>query len=1081
MVPTISNTLSKFDLREEMSLSFASLEDAASRPGGGKKQAAISNERIHRGEELLNTYVVRSNAIPGGMGNVWKVYHKSWNTELAMKRPQPVFFAEAGERRKQVFIAECEHWINLGLHPNIVTCYYVREIGGVPTIFSEWMNWGDLKSRICDGSLYEGTEKEVQLRILDVAIQAARGLRYSHENHLVHQDVKPENFLLNKFWEVKVADFGMAKAKTLLENVLENEAGADSAAIAAGSARSTGGTLKYCPQEQVEGEEAAEWMDAYALAVTILEMYTGKLLWKTGAEVRTNCGEYFGQTSIPIPASVRDLIRSCVTERISDMKGVEDTLIEAYRSIAQEEGVKIESADQSHPAAAGSDQPQSASESADYPRPAPEKVMDTADSLNNRALSFVDLGKPDIAESIWNKALELSPDHIYCVFNNLINRWYRGKVDDLQVVERLQELDGNKKSQDSREVLQAALKCRGEDKAVKEVNIDQEHPEDWPTEMRAVRRKKSVCIDSARFEKDGAQKRFYNAAGDRMVQVTAAGLRVWDLSGGQCVREIGPVSGSEKISFVYYEEEKQTILLGSTVWHKTPDRSPGVRSIWSNYTGRKDTFFNDPNVKTGIMRLYDMKNGRCIRTLQPGVSMEFAVDENPGGHCFGSAVMAQDGSEYCYPDEGFTCLKYRHPDLDAVPAAYFVSRIVDYDEARKRHAAVRSYKETAKDELRKLNIAKAYDAVSKAYAMLGDEQDEELSLINSELGKFGRISGIRGFRTEPAEDPLSEMVKYREKRDYTLSDYNNNAGLLADNWKRIHITDEGLRKNPILIMPNLHTGSDTNVLRLNEEFFVEQDIVVSPDLSMLFLRGKLHGEISYSLYAADTVTGQILSDGVPISKDARIRCISPDGKKLIVTEYDRLSVYTVQPEWGRRVSLEKNPLGYNAGYRKEICNVCFRPDSRAVYLWAEGEPISMYSLNTGGEYSFYEDESVSSMPSVFSAMRNLRAIDKDSFVCLTPSGNFRFVIDYRYEFPGWTDWDEEARPYLERFLLFHPEWGEEDFYKLLKELQMRGLGFIDSNCIKSKLEEISGSFEKEFARRRKGRLPDMLTELGEVM
>ena len=80
------------------------------------------------------------------------------------------------------------------------------------------------------------------------------------------------------------------------------------------------------------------------------------------------------------------------------------------------------------------------------------------------------------------------------------------------------------------------------------------------------------------------------------------------------------------------------------------------------YNHRKDTFFNDPNVKTGIMRLYDMKNGRCIRTLQPGVSMEFAVDENPGGHCFGSAVMAQDGSEYCYPDEGFTCLKYRHPD-----------------------------------------------------------------------------------------------------------------------------------------------------------------------------------------------------------------------------------------------------------------------------------------------------------------------------------------------------------------------------------------------------------------------------------
>ena len=111
---------------------------------------------------------------------------------------------------KEEFIEECQHWIDLGLHPNVVTCYYVRDIGGVPSIFSEWMDGGSLKDRIRDGSLYEGTEREIQARILDIAIQAARGLRYSHENGLVHQDIKPGNILLSKEWDAKIADFGLA-------------------------------------------------------------------------------------------------------------------------------------------------------------------------------------------------------------------------------------------------------------------------------------------------------------------------------------------------------------------------------------------------------------------------------------------------------------------------------------------------------------------------------------------------------------------------------------------------------------------------------------------------------------------------------------------------------------------------------------------------------------------------------------------------------------------------------------------------------------------------------------------------------
>ena len=180
---------------------------------------SISNESISKGITMLETYEVISEAIRGGMGSVWKVHHSSWNVDLAMKRPQPKYFAEGSQGRKAVFIHECRAWINLGLHPNIVSCYYVREIGGVPTVFSEWMDNGSLEDRIRDRTLYSGTEDVVRRRLLDIAIQFARGLHYAHEagGGLIHQDVKPANLLLTKGWDAKVADFGLARARTQFE------------------------------------------------------------------------------------------------------------------------------------------------------------------------------------------------------------------------------------------------------------------------------------------------------------------------------------------------------------------------------------------------------------------------------------------------------------------------------------------------------------------------------------------------------------------------------------------------------------------------------------------------------------------------------------------------------------------------------------------------------------------------------------------------------------------------------------------------------------------------------------------------
>ena len=59
-----------------------------------------------------------------------------------MKQPKKELFRN--KQQKEAFIDECEHWIELVLHQHIVSCFYVREINGIPSIFAEWMDGGSL-------------------------------------------------------------------------------------------------------------------------------------------------------------------------------------------------------------------------------------------------------------------------------------------------------------------------------------------------------------------------------------------------------------------------------------------------------------------------------------------------------------------------------------------------------------------------------------------------------------------------------------------------------------------------------------------------------------------------------------------------------------------------------------------------------------------------------------------------------------------------------------------------------------------------------------------------------------------------
>ena len=438
--PKDASSDGSFDSSISISLSKASgLEETAfpdeSEPGNTSFPTSISNERIMKGDSVLDTYEVVSDAIKGGMGSVWKVHHRNWNVELAMKRPQPKFFAEGSEKRKENFVHECEAWINLGLHPNIVSCYYVREIGGVPTIFSEWMENGSLKNRIDDGSLYElsdgqevpSGEKEqvIQARLLDIAIQFARGLHYAHESkdHLIHQDVKPDNLLLTKEWDAKVADFGLARARTELTSESDGasfsgSAQTDEVEPGATHIAPTGGyTPAYCSSEQYLGEPLTRRTDIYSWALSVLEMYKGSRPWIHGIDAGKNCRLYFSECRVVIPDPLRKLLLSCLSERAEDRPHdfgiVIEKLCEIYKWQTSEK----------------------------YSRPQYIDVTESAESLNNRALSFLDLKRYSDAEMCWKKAVENNSRHVESIYNELIYRWNKAEIDDIEVLKRIRNAD----------------------------------------------------------------------------------------------------------------------------------------------------------------------------------------------------------------------------------------------------------------------------------------------------------------------------------------------------------------------------------------------------------------------------------------------------------------------------------------------------------------------------------------------------------------------------------------------------------------------------------------------------------------
>ncbi len=347
----------------------------------------------------------------GGFGRVYKVWHRSWQRHLAVKCPKPI--VSLSQESRSAFQRECETWINLSLHPNVTACHYIRELGGSPRVFSEYADAGTLAEWIASGRLYKGDDRTTVEKILDLSIQFARGLHHAHESGIIHQDVKSLNALMWEDGSLKVTDFGIGGTRfQTIENKITTAA--QTLIVTAGSM-----TPSHCSPEQRAGRKLDRRTDVWSWAVCVLEMFNGGVTWVSGAAADKALKGYLEYGSamehIPrIPDALLPLLHECLSidpeQRPKSLAVCAKAVQKAYHQHLQ----------------------------FDYARPEPTAVIDSSESLNNRAISLIDLGRYEEAKSFFEQATKNSPSSRPITYNYNLFKW-RNKL--IAVNEFLHSLD----------------------------------------------------------------------------------------------------------------------------------------------------------------------------------------------------------------------------------------------------------------------------------------------------------------------------------------------------------------------------------------------------------------------------------------------------------------------------------------------------------------------------------------------------------------------------------------------------------------------------------------------------------------
>jgi tetratricopeptide (TPR) repeat protein len=222
---------------------------------------------------MLGRYVVLEQIGEGGMGSVYAAYDPELDRRVALKVLRGA--SDAGQRTDVVASARLLHEARALArlqHPNVLRIYDVGVDGGRVFFATELLAGVDVGT-------WATEEKRSWQQVLDVFLEAGKGLAAAHEQGLVHRDVKPSNMMVCADGRVLLVDFGIAGEIAGAEGaVVDPELlGAAQPASRVGDLLPAGaGTPGSMAPEQARGEEVGPAADQYAFCLALHRVLLGR-------------------------------------------------------------------------------------------------------------------------------------------------------------------------------------------------------------------------------------------------------------------------------------------------------------------------------------------------------------------------------------------------------------------------------------------------------------------------------------------------------------------------------------------------------------------------------------------------------------------------------------------------------------------------------------------------------------------------------------------------------------------------------------------------------------------------------------
>jgi len=633
----------------------------------------------------------------GGMAVVSIAFDRELQRMVAVKTPLPSVLATEDGRAR--FQREAESWIALGVHPNICSAYYLQEIGGMPRLFIEYVDGGDLSQWL------RQEERPSLEQRFDVAIQIASGLDYTHRflwtddegvehKGVVHRDIKPANVLLTTDGIARVTDFGLVRAEGLqetarddvraqVEPTLPHAGRREDASMASGSWQTVtvdGGLVGTPPymapelwRQSLRGTIAT---DMYAYGCMLYEIFCGRrpFMMPTDSMSQTREAQLSGWMRLHLREEPPDpmvfepglekrlaaLLRACVAK---DAKGrpqsfalLRGWLVDMYRETTGRA----------------------------YPRPEPQRTQLLADSLNNRGVSFITLGLAERAGASFRDALDADPRHLEATFNSGLLEWRRDGLTDAELERRLSEAERTLGDSSRSRLLRARLRLLLDDPEGADAALGSA-VEDTET-SHAVRRERGLALlararaggesedlDKARELLSEAVEaspsdlavvlglaEIFGRLGNQEVEKEAmARARALDPELGESLSEAVAthLPGHWVTGVMNHAASIQSLLSlpngwlvvrsiagDASVWEANEDRPAHRINLGGPARpGRSMTAINDVLVvclENSPLTLFDLANGRRLRNLRTHPGVAICVDASPNGQ-----MVASGGSD----------------------------------------------------------------------------------------------------------------------------------------------------------------------------------------------------------------------------------------------------------------------------------------------------------------------------------------------------------------------------------------------------------------------------------------------------